>query len=155
LTGPPEVDEEDVLDESTVSVVVADDHPMWRDAVARDLTDTGFNVVATADNGLSAVSRTLATRPDVLVLDLNMPGALTSLEAIPRVADASPGTRVVVLTMQDDPQFARHALRAGALGYDVLLGLSRNQLGLGICAGCHSGTTGADACSVADIRPRP
>src|SRR6478609_7726698 len=55
-------------------VVVADDHPMWRDAVARDLADAGFTVVATADDGPSAVNRTLATQPDVLVLDLNLPG---------------------------------------------------------------------------------
>ena len=79
MTGPDEATEERTLDETTavttaVSVVVADDHPMWRDAVARDLTDAGFNVVATADDGHSAVNRTLATRPDVLVLDLNLPG---------------------------------------------------------------------------------
>jgi len=53
----------------------------------------------------------------VLVLDLNMPGELTSLDAIPKVGDASPGTRVVVLTMQEDPEFARRALQAGAAGY--------------------------------------
>ena len=74
MTGPQEAIEDDVLDETTVRVVVADDHPMWRDAVARDLTEAGFDVVATADDGHSAVNRTLATRPDVLVLDLNMPG---------------------------------------------------------------------------------
>jgi two-component system response regulator NreC len=51
------------------------------------------------------------------VLDLNMPGELTSLDAIPKVAEVSPGTRVVVLTMQEDPDFARQALRAGAAGY--------------------------------------
>jgi DNA-binding NarL/FixJ family response regulator len=57
-----------------IRVVVADDHPMWRDAVARDLADAGFEVLATADDGRSAVARTRATVPDVLVLDLNLPG---------------------------------------------------------------------------------
>ena len=53
----------------------------------------------------------------MLVLDLNMPGEPTSLDAIPRVAEVSPGTRVVVLTMQEEPEFARRALRAGAAAY--------------------------------------
>jgi two-component system, NarL family, response regulator NreC len=53
----------------------------------------------------------------VLVLDLNMPGEPSSLDAIPRVTDVSPQTRIVVLTMQEDPEFAREALRAGASGY--------------------------------------
>ncbi len=57
-----------------ITVVVADDHPMWRDAVARDLADAGFDVVATADDGRAAVARTRALVPDVLVLDLNLPG---------------------------------------------------------------------------------
>jgi PleD family two-component response regulator len=57
-----------------LTVVVADDHPMWRDAVARDLADAGFVVVGTAADGPSAVRRTISARPDVLVLDLNLPG---------------------------------------------------------------------------------
>jgi two-component system response regulator NreC len=59
----------------------------------------------------------LGHKPDVLVLDLNMPGTTTSLEALPRIAEASPNTRVVILTMQEDPQFARQALQSGALAY--------------------------------------
>jgi len=58
-----------------------------------------------------------AHRPTVLVLDLNMPGELSSLDAIPEVAGAGDGTRVVVLTMQEDPEFARQALGNGAAGY--------------------------------------
>jgi two-component system response regulator NreC len=57
-----------------------------------------------------------AHRPEVLVLDLNMPGE-PSLLALPKVAEGSPNTRVVVLTMQNDPAFARQALQSGALGY--------------------------------------
>jgi two-component system response regulator NreC len=58
----------------------------------------------------------LGHKPSVLVLDLNMPGG-SSLDAIPKVAEVPPGTSVVVLTMQEDPAFAREALRAGARGY--------------------------------------
>jgi two-component system, NarL family, response regulator NreC len=61
-------------------------------------------------------ARCLAYRPQVLVLDLNMPGT-PSMEAIPRVIEISPRTGVVILTMQDKPAMARDALRAGALGY--------------------------------------
>ena len=70
--------------------------------------------VGDADAALRAV---LGHKPDVLVLDLNMPGEPTSLDALPYVAERSPGTRTVVLTMQEDPEFARRALRAGAAAY--------------------------------------
>ncbi|CAM5645840.1 Protein-glutamate methylesterase/protein-glutamine glutaminase [Streptomyces tendae] len=57
-----------------IKVMVVDDHPMWRDAVARDLAESGFDVVATASDGDQAVRRAWAAAPDVLVLDLNLPG---------------------------------------------------------------------------------
>jgi len=116
LTGPHEVDEEDALVESTVSVVVADDHPMWRDAVARDLTDAGFNVVATADNGVSALSRTLATRPDVLVLDLNLPG-MRGDQVCAAIVTAQVPTRVLILSASAEQQDVLEAVKVGATGY--------------------------------------
>lgn len=57
-----------------IRVMVVDDHPMWRDAVARDLAEAGLEVVATAGDGEQAVRRARATTPDVLVLDLNLAG---------------------------------------------------------------------------------
>lgn len=116
MTGPHEVDEEDALVESTVSVVVADDHPMWRDAVARDLTDAGFNVVATADNGVSALSRTLATRPDVLVLDLNLPG-MRGDQVCAAIVTAQVPTRVLILSASAEQQDVLEAVKVGATGY--------------------------------------
>src|SRR5690242_13134973 len=62
-----------VANAAPVTVMVVDDHPMWRDAVARDLADDGFSVVATAATGVEAITRARATRPDVVVLDLNIP----------------------------------------------------------------------------------
>ena len=104
--------------EKTVTVVVADDHHVVR-AGLRLLLDAeiGMDVIGEAADADAALRTVLGYKPDVLVLDLNMPGALTSIDAIPLVAERSPGTRVVVLTMQSDPAFARHALRAGAAGY--------------------------------------
>ncbi len=100
------------------TIVLADDHHVVR-AGLRLLLDRedGLEVLAEASDAEGAVRAVLGHKPDVLVLDLTMPGPLTSLEAIPRALEVSPGTRIVVLTMQDDPQYARHALRAGAVGY--------------------------------------
>jgi two-component system response regulator NreC len=75
-----------------------------------------FAVVAEAGDVEEAVRKVLAYKPAVIVLDLSMPGG-SSLAAIPRMLEASADTAVVVLTMEDEPRFAREALRAGALGF--------------------------------------
>jgi two-component system, NarL family, response regulator NreC len=100
------------------TIVLADDHAVVR-AGLRLLLDAedGFAVVGEAADADAALRTVLGHKPSVLVLDLNMPGAPTSLEAIPLVRERSPRTAVVVLTMQEDPSFARHALQAGAAGY--------------------------------------
>jgi two-component system, NarL family, response regulator NreC len=105
-------------DTPAITVVLADDHAVVRAGLHLLLERTGdIEVVSEAGTAEDAVRTVLGHKPAVLVLDLNMPGELTSLDAIPKVAEASPGTRVVVLTMQEDPEFARRALRAGAAGY--------------------------------------
>jgi two-component system, NarL family, response regulator NreC len=105
-------------DGAPITVVLADDHVVVRSGLRLLLERTGdLEVVSEAGTADDAVRTVLGHKPAVLVLDLNMPGELSSLEAIPRVAEASPATRVVVLTMQEDPEFARRALRAGAAGY--------------------------------------
>jgi two-component system response regulator NreC len=101
-----------------ITIVIADDHLVVRSGLRMVLERAGgFEVVSEAGDADSALRTVLGHKPAILVLDLNMPGELTSLDAIPRVREVSPATRVVVLTMQDDPQFARRALRAGAAGY--------------------------------------
>src|SRR5918911_4445064 len=101
-----------------ITIVLADDHSVVRSGLRLLLDQAGgMRVVSEAGDAESAVRTVLGHKPRVLVLDLNMPGQLTSLEAIPKVAQASPDTRVVVLTMQEDPEFARQALQAGAAGY--------------------------------------
>jgi two-component system response regulator NreC len=107
-----------MTDSDDITIVLADDHAVVRSGLRLLLDQTsGLRVVSEAGDAESALRTVLGHKPSVLVLDLNMPGALTSLEVIPKIAEASPGTRVVVLTMQEDPEFARHALRAGATGY--------------------------------------
>lgn len=75
-----------------------------------------FEVVAEAGEVDEAVRKVLAYKPRVIVLDLSMPGG-SSIEAIPKMLAASPATAIVVLTMEDEPRFAREALRVGALGF--------------------------------------
>jgi len=75
-----------------------------------------LEVVAEAGDADGAVRYVRGHKPEVLILDLNMPGG-SSLERVSEIKDASPGTQIVVLTMQEDPAFAREAMRAGVLGY--------------------------------------
>lgn len=103
---------------SDIRIVLADDHGVVRAGLKLLLeAEEGMEVVAEAGDVDSTLRAVLGHKPDVLVLDLNMPGAETSLDALPDVQQRSPETKTVVLTMQEDPEYARRALRAGALGY--------------------------------------
>ncbi len=100
-----------------IRIVLADDHAVVRSGLRMLLdSESDFEVVAEASDVESARRYVLGHRPRVLVLDLNMPGG-SSLEAIPVIREQSPETQIVVLTMQQEPAFAREALGAGALGY--------------------------------------
>ena len=106
--------------EDEIKIVLADDHAVVRSGLRLILDgEDGMRVVAEAGDTADAVRLTRAHRPHVLVLDINMPGGpgSSSLDALPEIITGSPGTAVVVLTMQSDPQFARTALGAGAKGY--------------------------------------
>jgi two-component system, NarL family, response regulator NreC len=101
----------------TIRIVLADDHAVVRSGLRMLLDSEGdFEVVAEGSDVESARRYVRGHHPGVLVLDLNMPGG-SSLEAIPLIREESPGTQIVVLTMQQEPAFAREALGAGALGY--------------------------------------
>jgi two-component system response regulator NreC len=100
-----------------ITLVLADDHAMVRAGLRLLLeAEPGHQVLAEAGTADDALRYTRAHNPSVLVLDLNMPGRPT-LEVIPEIVDAAPDTAIVVLTMQEEPGFARQALRAGAHGY--------------------------------------
>lgn len=101
----------------TIRIVLADDHAVVRTGLRMLLeTESDFEVVAEAGDLESAQRYVRGHHPTVLILDLNMPGG-SSLEAIPAIRQGSPDTQIVVLTMQQEPAFARHALSAGAIGY--------------------------------------
>lgn len=104
------------MPDDPLTVVLADDHAVVRSGLKLLLAQSGMEVVAEAGDVPTAQRYVLGHKPDVLVLDLNMPGE-PSLPAIPRFLEASPDTHIVVLTMQEDPQFAREALQKGATAY--------------------------------------
>jgi two-component system response regulator NreC len=102
---------------ATIRIVLADDHAVVRAGLRMLLeSEPGFEVLAEAGTTQDAARYVRGHHPDVLVLDLNMPGE-SGLDLIPRVREEAPDTAIVVLTMQRDPGFARQALSTGALGY--------------------------------------
>jgi two-component system, NarL family, response regulator NreC len=110
-------DTEPAAEQERIKIVLADDHAVVRSALRMLLeAEPGFEVAAEAGDADSAVRYALGHKPDVLILDLNMPGR-PSLEAVPDILEASPQTQIVVLTMQNEPAFARRALQAGVRGY--------------------------------------
>jgi len=100
------------------TVMVVDDHPIWRDGVARDLAEEGFEVVATADSVRAAVARAAAVRPDVVLMDMQLSDG-TGTEATAGVVEASPDTRVLVLSASAERADVLDAVKAGASGYLV------------------------------------
>ena len=101
-----------------VRVMVVDDHPLWRDAVERDLTAAGYDVVAVAGTGEQALVRAAATRPAVLVVDLQIPPP-TGVEVTAEVLRADPSARVLVLSASGEQSDVLAAVKAGATGYLV------------------------------------
>jgi CheY-like chemotaxis protein len=110
-----------------IEILLADDHAMVRSGL-RVLLDAeeDFRVVAEAGDVEAALRLAEARQPQIVVLDLKMPGT-PSMSAIPRFLEASPGVAVIVLTMHDDPGYAREALTAGASGY-VLKDAAHDEL---------------------------
>ncbi|MDZ5444853.1 response regulator transcription factor [Micromonospora sp. 4G57] len=98
--------------------MVVDDHPMWREGVARDLTEAGHLVVATSGEGRQAVRLAAAARPDVVVLDLQLPD-VSGVEVIRGLRAALPEVRVLMLSASGEPQSVLDAVKAGATGYLV------------------------------------
>src|SRR5260370_29131530 len=96
--------------------MVVDDHPMWRDAVARDLTEAGYDVVATAADGAQALRVAGPARPDVVVLDLQLPD-MSGVEVTRGLRAAHPAVRVLVLSASGEQQDVLDAVKAGAVGY--------------------------------------
>ena len=102
--------------DAPIRVMVVDDHPMWRDAVARDLTEAGYEVVATVTDGAQALRVAGPARPDVVVLDLQLPD-MSGVEVTRGLRATHPAARVLVLSASGEQQDVLDAVKAGAVGY--------------------------------------
>jgi two-component system response regulator NreC len=102
-----------------ITVVLADDHELVREGIRMVLeAEPDIQVVAQASDAEAAARYVLGHKPTILILDLSMPGK-PSLEMMPQIIEASPETSVVVVTMQNEPAFAKQALQSGAKGFVV------------------------------------
>jgi len=109
-----------------IRVMVVDDHPLWRDAVERDLQVAGFDVVGVAANGAEALARFPAARPQVVVLDLQIP-APDGVAVTAEIIRQDPAVRVLILSASGEHADVLEAVKAGATGY-LVKSASREQL---------------------------
>ena len=124
--GPRAAPRSDDADD-VIRVLVADDHVAFRGGLRAALESAGdIRVVGEAASGLDAITRTAQLQPDVVLMDVNMPG-IDGIEATRRIVDASPHVAILVLTMHDDDDMVFAAVRAGARGY-LLKGAQRADL---------------------------
>lgn len=97
-------------------VLLADDHPLFRDGLATLLRARGMEVVGEASNGLDAVEKARALKPDLVLMDVNMP-QMSGLEATRIIKTERPDTKIVILTVSDDDENLFEAIKSGAQGY--------------------------------------
>jgi DNA-binding NarL/FixJ family response regulator len=99
-----------------IRIMVVDDHPIWRDGVARDLSERGFEVVATAADGPAALRIVPAARPHVVLMDLHL-GCASGVDTTRRIIEGWPEVRVLVLSASGEHADVLAAVGAGASGY--------------------------------------
>ena len=120
----------------TISLLIADDHEVIRTGVKSMLTGSDIEVVAEASTGNQAIEQTVKHHPDVVLLDVRMPET-DGLEALERIIDRSPRTKVVMLTGHDNPTYVARAVALGAAGY-LLKDSPREQI-VGAINRAHTG----------------
>ena len=111
--------------EPAARVMVVDDHPMWRDSVGRDLGEAGFDVVAATGEGAQALRIAASVRPDVVVVDLQLPD-VSGVEVTRGLQAAYPAARVLILSASGEHRDVLDAVKAGATGY-ILKSASRAE----------------------------
>lgn len=98
-------------------IVIIDDHQLFREGVKRILEfEKSFKIVAEGDDGSDVLELVERHRPDVVLMDINMPG-VNGVEATKQLVDAYPKTKVIILSIHDDENYVAHALTSGARGY--------------------------------------
>ena len=103
------------MGEQSPSILLADDHPMMLEGL-REVLEPDFNVVGTATDGYALLELAEVRRPDLVIADISMPG-INGIEATRRLRGLLPATRVLILSIHTDPEWAKAAFNAGACGY--------------------------------------
>jgi DNA-binding NarL/FixJ family response regulator len=123
----------------SISILIADDHTMVRSGLAATIgQDPGFRIVGAAANGLEAVELFQSLRPDVVLMDINMPH-LSGVQATDQIRNIDPAARIIILTSYDDEEDICQGLRAGARGY-LLKDSSADEI-IECLLAVHSGRT--------------
>lgn len=101
----------------TTNIILIDDHKLFREGVKRILElESGFNVLAEGDDGSIAIDLVKKYKPDVVLMDINMPD-VNGVEATAELLEKYPGVKVIILSIHDDENYVTHALKSGAQGY--------------------------------------
>ena len=108
-------------------VLLVDDHPIWRDALERDLVDAGYEVVAALGDGEAAVRIAPAVRPDVVLMDLQLPG-ISGVEAAAAIVQGDPSVRILMFSQSGEDADVLAAVKVGARGYLVKSASKRDLL---------------------------
>lgn len=99
-----------------IRILVVDDHPLVREGIRGALSVPGFTVIADVGSAEEALAVARAQRPDVVVMDITLPG-MSGIEAVEALCRERPGTRVLMLSVHDHPEYVLESVRAGASGY--------------------------------------
>ncbi len=104
------------MSEQIVRVVIVDDHPLVREGIRQALSVPGFDVVGESGNGPDGIERAAAVRPDVVIMDISLPGD-SGIVTVERLRSRLPEVRVLMLSVHDHPEYVLESIRAGAHGY--------------------------------------
>lgn len=104
------------MSDGPIRVVIVDDHPLVREGIRQALSVAGFEVVGEAGTGQEGIERAMATSPDVVVMDISLPGE-SGIATVGRLRNELPDVRVLMLSVHDHPEYVLESVRAGAHGY--------------------------------------
>lgn len=122
-----------------IRILIADDHDLVREGlIARLSISDEMEICGEADNGITALQQSQTLKPDIIFLDISMPG-MTGLEVAKSILSASPESKIIFLSVYDNPEYIHEALRIGAKGY-LLKDISREEMMLAVNAVYNGGT---------------
>ncbi len=135
-----------------IRILIADDHDLVREGlIARLNISDNMEICGEADNGICALQKAQSLTPDIIFLDISMPG-ISGLEAAKKILSVSPNSKIIFLSVYDNPEYIHEALRIGAKGY-LLKDVSREEMMVAVNAVYNGGTyLGSKVAHAFDVR---